>query len=285
MSYLGAKTSHYSAVVGWAAISALMLWQYGQDVFTMASRWANEPEASHGFLVPFASAALVWWKRRQLASTPRFVWGWGLVPLIFGLGLTVLAESAQVAFLRPVAMLIVVGGILLYAFGPKLFARISFPYAFLYFMIPWPNFLVEMISFPLQLLTSTYAAMIAGLFGIPIRREGIGLYAPGFSVTVAAACSGIRSLMAIMALAAVFAYLTKASWWKRGLLFLCGIPVALTANVIRVVLVLFIGTYWSKQIAVGMFHDYSSPVLVGLCSLLMIALQKAISECPRQTTC
>jgi len=284
MAHSSVRDRQYTYAVGWSGVAGLMLWLYGRDMLVMVSRWASEPEASHGFLVPAASAAVVWLRRGQLASVPRFVWRWGLVPFIFGLALTILAESAQVVFLRPVAMLIVLGGILLYAFGPKLFTQILFPYAFLYFMIPWPDFLVELVSFPLQLLTSTYAAMVAGLLGIPIRREGIGLYAPGFAVTVAAACSGLRSMMAVMALAAIFAYFTRASLWKRCLLFLCGIPVALIANVVRVTLVLLVGLYWSKQVAVGMFHDYSSPVLVALCSLLMAALQRVMTECPRRTT-
>lgn len=284
MAHSGTSDTRLMHIAGWAAVGALMVWLYGRDAAAMASRWASEPEASHGFLVPLASAGVVWWKRDQVFHTPRFVWPWGLAPLLFGLSLTVLAAFAQVAFLGPIAMLIVLGGIVLYAFGPKLFSKTLFPYAFLYFMIPWPDFLVELVSFPLQLLTSTYTAMVAGLLGIPIQREGVQLYAPGFAVTVATACSGLRSMMAIMAIAAVFAYTTRAALWKRGLLFLCGIPVALIANVLRVTLVFFVGLFWSKQVAVGVFHDYSSPVLVGLCSLLMVGLQRMVSECPRQTT-
>jgi exosortase len=268
--------------LSWASAGILFAALYGPHFAVMARRWASDEGASHGFLIPVIAAWLVWSKRRKLVEIPKATCAWGLIPIVFGVLVTVAAVQAEVAFLPQVAALVVLGGAVLYAGGKALFKEVAFPYAFLYFMVPWPDFLVEFVSFPLQLLTSTYTAMLVGLFGVPVRREGVDLHMPGFSLTVAAACSGLRSLVTLMALASLFAYFTRASLWKRLLLFFFGIPVALIANVVRVTLVAFIGLYYDQKLAVGLFHDYSGPVLFLMCTLAMTAIQRILVQWQNQ---
>jgi exosortase len=271
-------------LIGWAAVVGLFTAMYGGTVAGMVSRWSADGDASHGFLVLPIAAGLVWARREKLAVVPRRICLWGVPVLLLGLIATVVATWAEVGFAPAATMIIALGGLILYAAGPAFFREIIFPYTFLFFMVPWPDFLIETISFPLQLLTSTYATMIAGLLGVPIRREGVELYMPGFALTVAAECSGIRSMMALMALAALFAYFTRASLWRRALLFVSGIPVALIANVARVTLVLLLGLYYDKELALGLFHDYSSPALFAFSTLALMGLRKLVAECHDQTT-
>jgi len=283
-----AVRAHDKAAIGQlaelAVVLSLLLAVYWQAVVEMVGRWRTDEGASHGFLIVPIATAILWARRRDLAAAPRRIFPPGLCVLALGLLVEVVAGWADIAFIQPVALLISVGGLVLYMAGPALFKVAIFPYAFLYFMVPWPDFLVEMVSFPLQLLTSTYATMLAGLMGIPIKRVGVDLYMPGLSLTIAAACSGIRSQMALMALASLFAYLTQASLPRRLLLFLSGIPVALIANVVRVTLVILVGLYVDKRLAIGLFHDYSGPVLFLFSTLALMGLQRLITGCQSQAS-
>jgi EpsI family protein len=177
-----------------------------------------------------------------------------------------------------VALVLALAGIAAYYLGWAALRAMLFPFAFLLFMAPWPDLLVERISFPMQLMTSTYAAMFAGLLGLPVRADGVNLYLPerDVSIAVAAACSGMRSLVALMAVASLFAYLLPGSLPRRWLLFAAGVPLALTANVVRVLLILLVGAHYGQDAAMR-FHDQSGPVLFGLCSLGLLGLSRVLS--------
>jgi exosortase/archaeosortase family protein len=105
----------------------------------------------------------------------------------------------------------------------------------------------------------------------------VELHVDDFTLAVAAPCSGIRSLVALMAIAALFAYLLPASMPRRIGLFLAGIPVALIANTIRVTCIMLIAHHFGKKLALGFFHDYSSPFLFVLACLVLMGLWKALS--------
>jgi exosortase len=272
------KAPERSGWIGLAAIGALFALLFGSTAASLWEAWQTNPDASHGLFVPLIAGGLLWSARDRWMSCPLTAPGIGMALLIAGLVLQIVAAWGEIRFAQPVALVLALAGVTAYLLGWTAFRELLFPFAFLLFMVPWPDRLVERISFPMQLLTSTYAAMFAGLLGVPVRADGVNLYLPerGVSIAVAVACSGMRSLVALLAIAALFAYSLRAGMGRRWLLFAMGVPIALAANVLRVLLILLVGNARGQQAAIW-FHDHSSPVLFFLCSLGLLALREVAS--------
>lgn len=256
---------------------------FRQTIANMTERWNVDETFQHGWLVVPAVIAIAWYSRERWIDTPvKPAWS-GLLVIVAGLLMLLVGAWADVQFMPFVALVVVLGGMLVYFCGWPLMRRLAFPYAFLWFMVPWPDLLIEQISVPLQLGTSTYSAVLASIVGIPILRDGNNLNIWNASHTafkanfeVAVACSGMHSLVALLCLAAGFAYFTPVALWKRWMLFLLGIPMAFVANVIRVFLILCVGNWIDPKLAAHAFHDWSAFPLFIINTLGLIAIRNAI---------
>lgn len=240
--------------------------------------WRGDPAASHGPLILLLGAGL-------LALRLREVRGWseaspaGLA-LLTGSGMLFVASRwADVRFLQPVALVGVTVGLLTFLGGARAFRRAAGAAGLLLFVAPWPTTLVDRIAFPMQLTSSAYAAMLTGMLGVPVERDGIllavmppGAAEPVFSVLVARQCSGLTSLTVLLALGYLLAYHTPVSPGRRMALFALVVPVALAANAVRLTLVLLAGTYLGSD-AAARVHDYEAPILAALCMLALGAVR------------
>lgn len=246
---------------GPVVVAALALAIYWPGLRIMVGEWVSNDNASHGFLIVPVAAFLAWLRRREFRAQPATVYRPALAAVAAALLLYLLARYAEIEFLSVVSFVILVGGLLWYVFGPARMRVWAFPYLFLWFMIPWPDLLVEFLSFPLQLWAARAAEAVIRLFGMSIMREGVDLHIAGYSFTVAAPCSGMRSLVALLALAALLAYLCRGSLWRRVALFVLGVPMALVANAVRVVVVLLIGARFGPESAESFLHSTSGLVV------------------------
>jgi exosortase len=159
------------------------------------------------------------------------------------------------------SMLVVLGGIILFLLGKECFKTLLFPLAFLIFMIPIPSVLMDRITFPMQLFASKVAARSLDLIGIPVLREGNIIQLANTSLEVAEACSGIRSLISLLALSVVFAYFSQNTTWKRIVLVLSTFPIAIIANAARVTGTGILAHHYGDQVAQGFFHGFSGWIL------------------------
>ncbi|MCD4690352.1 EpsI family protein, partial [bacterium] len=132
-----------------------------------------------------------------------------------------------------------------------------FPLGYLAFMLPMPPYLMNVVSFRLKLLAAQVGSAIAVKMGIPLARSGMTIHIPAGSLRVADPCSGLRSLIALAALGALFAYFTNGKVWKRIVLFLVAIPLAVLANTIRIAVLCAVANVWGIDTALGFFHDFS----------------------------
>jgi exosortase len=162
-----------------------------------------------------------------------------------------------------------VGGLIIYFLGWRRFRAILFPWAFLFFMIPIPVIIFNQVAFPLQFLAARLATSLLELFGVPVLREGNIIQLPTTSLEVAQACSGIRSLMSLGALAVIYGYFLETRWLLRVLLVLAAIPIAVAANGLRVMGTGLLGYYWDPDKAEGFFHTFSGWIIF-IVSLVML---------------
>ena len=244
-----------------AIILACLAVLYSRVVQGLVSDWINLPDFSHGFLIPIVSFYFVYERRKQFSDlSPSSNWlGLGLI--IFGIALLLLGNLATEYFTMRFSMLVVFGGIILFLLGNDFFKTLLFPIIFLIFMIPIPSILMDRITFPMQLFASKVAANTLYLIGIPVLREGNVMLLANTSLEVAEACSGIRSLISLLALSIVFAYLSQKETWKRILLVLSTFPIAIIANAARVSGTGILAHYYGDSVAQGFFHGFSGWIL------------------------
>ncbi len=267
--------------IAWLVLLALAVLLWIPEAGTLIYSWGAEESASHGPLVAPIAAWMLWTQRARLRR-----WNATCVPGACLLACSALVYVATVwadiEFARPLALIMMAVGGVWFLGGPSNLVACTGALGFLVFMIPWPTTLVERISFPLQMMSATYAGLLAGLLGVPIHREGVNLYvvpdlyhAPTYSIVVAQACSGLNSLTVLLALSYLIAYFTPVRTGWKLLLIATVVPLTLLTNAVRLTLVLLAGASHHREMATWI-HDHEGPVLVFLCSLGLTALRHAI---------
>jgi exosortase len=242
---------------------------------TLCWLWERSVEAdsyySHAFLIPLVSGFLIWRKRAELGEVPARSSTWGLWLIIASLLGHMLSVLLNVFFTSGFSILGLVFGLSLYLFGWPLTRRILFPLAFLVFMFPLPMAALGAVAFPMKVFATESGARMAELFGVPVVREGFQLHFPSSSLLIGNPCSGLRSLIALMALGSLYAYVAGGPLWKRAVLFLFAIPIAILANIGRVGMLVFAVYYLGSGVAKGPLHDASGFLVFFVALLLLMA--------------
>ncbi len=261
-----------------AALSALLALVAGE---TLVTGWRYAIGAAHGPIILLIGLGLFWIRRRQFGEW-RHAAGGGLVLAALSAFLYVTATWADVDFVRIGSVLSLAGGAVWYLGGWPALRSAAAPLGFLLFMIPWPATVTANFAFPLQLLSSAYAAILAGLIGLPVQRDGIhlavlpyGAEKPVYSVLVGQACSGLTSLTMLVAVAYLVAYHTpiRSAW--RVALVAAVVPLALLMNAVRITLILAAGAGGNAALA-RWVHDNEGPVLVFLCGCALMGMRQAL---------
>lgn len=273
-----ARLAHKPRAAATAALAAAVGAAYAPVFADMAREWSRSDYASHGFIVAPLAVYFTWGLRSRVACPPAAT-PWGLAVFAAGLLLYPLGVISEVQFLPHLSALVALGGLLVYLLGFDALKVLAFPYALLYFMIPSPDTLIEHLSFPLQLLSARFAAMVTGMAGLPIERDGVDIHLASYTFSVGAPCSGMKYVVSLTALAAVMAYLSRGPLWARWLLFAAGLPLALFGNVGRIVCVLAIAAAAGAEAATGFFHGFSGVVvfLLALGGLLLVGRALGLS--------
>lgn len=256
------------------AIVAFLTLFYWPIFRWLVQSWLSNPYYSHGFLVPLVAGFFVWTKRHELKrKEPPII---GAFVLALGAYAYILGFVWDMRFLCAFSLLIVLSGVVLSLFGTKAIRSIVFPLCFLIFMIPLP-FLQE-IGFSLQSISVHSSAWFLGVMGLSVTTVGAEIHLGDTAFTIGLPCSGINTLIALLALAAVYAYLLTGPVYKRGILFAIALPIAILANVLRITSVILVANYHGTDVAMGFFHDFSS-VLFFLIAFLCLVLLGRLLGC------
>ena len=258
---------------GWQGLLlvAVLFALYVPVLRILVDQWYRDPDYSHGFLVPLLSAFLIWQRRDKLRQIPVRPSFWGMVIVLMGLGLLVLGSLGAELFLARFSLLCVICGLIVYFCGGAMLRAMAFPMVFLLFAIPIPGVVYNEIVFPLQFIASRFATWTLETLNLfPIMREGNVLILPGMSLEVVEACSGIRSLMSLLALAAGFGYVVERSALARWILFLAMVPLAIISNGTRVMITAIMANYMGPQAAEGFMHEFSGWVIFVVATALFL---------------
>jgi exosortase len=163
----------------------------------------------------------------------------------------------------------VLGGLVLLILGRRPLWILSFPIGFLIFMIPLPDLVVNTIAFPLQLFAAKTASFCLFSLGIPVLREGNLIILASTTLEVAEACSGLRSLLALLALGTVYGYFSQDIIWKRWVLVFLSVPIAIAANAVRVSGTGILAHYFGAEAAEGFYHTFEGWIVFVVAFVLL----------------
>ena len=255
-------------------ILAAIVILYAKNFEKLFSDWSVDENYSHGFFVPVAFFWMLWRQRHELESTKVVPCWWGI--LIVVLALLQLAAGTMGAenFVAHSSLLTLLCGITIFLFGIQMLRKVAFPIAWLLFMIPIPSIIFYSITFPLQLLASKLAVGILDLLRVPNVCEGNVIYLANFTAGVVEACSGIRSLVSMLAFAVLIGYLLNMSVRSRWILAFASVPIALGMNAARIAGTGLAGNYLGARWAEGFFHTFSGWVLfLGSLGLMLLVVR------------
>jgi len=232
--------------------------------------WLNSEEYSHGILIPFISLFLVWQKKNHIAEIP-FKGSWiGVSIVLLGLGVYFLGALATLSLVVQYAFLIVLCGLVLAVAGPRVFKEIWVALLLLAFAIPLPVYLYQGLSTKLQLISSQLGVSLIRLCDISVYLEGNVIDLGAYKLHVVEACSGLRYLFPLMSLAFIFAFFFKAAFWKRALVFLSSLPIAVLMNSFRVGVIGILVEYRGPSMAEGFLHDFEGWAIFMACTAILI---------------
>jgi exosortase len=234
-----------NAILGYVHTPSLFSWMYGQY---------NNPAAddAHGNFIPFLVIGLFWWKRRELLAPPLKLWWPGLLILLAALMLHIAGYAVQQPYLSIVALFTGIYGLMGLAWGRVWLRHSLFPFFLFMFSVPLGQ-RAEFITFPLRL-----SELVAhGVLGIDVIRVGTQLLDPSgsYGFDVEAACSGMRSLIAVFLLATIYGFFVFRSPWKRLLLMALALPFSVLGNLARMLLIIMAaelgGQSWGNYVHEG----------------------------------
>ncbi|MBI5116955.1 exosortase/archaeosortase family protein [Candidatus Poribacteria bacterium] len=227
---------------------------------------------SHALLIPFISAYLIWRRRERLRE---FQWEsslMGLVLILFALAAHLLSVLLDVYFTSGFSILALVFGLSLYLFGYRITRELLFPLGFLVFMFPLPGAALDAIGVPMKLFVTTSGAKIVELLGIPVIQEGFQLHFPSASLVIGNPCSGLRSLISLLALGSLYAYFLTVPLHVFISMLIVSIPIALFSNIVRVLTLSLIAHRYGSSAATGSVHDLSGFVVFVLALVLLLGI-------------
>ncbi|MFZ1984130.1 MAG: exosortase [Desulfatitalea sp.] len=244
----------------------------------LLATWAESDQYSHGFLILPISLLLAWQKKEILKAIRPLPSRQGLFLAIAALGIYLIAYLSEILTLASIAMWLFVCGTVLYWWGTPIVKVLLFQLFFLLFMIPVPSQIFATLTVPLQLFVSKISVMVAQIAGVPTLREGNIINIPGHSLQVVQACSGLRSIVSLLMLSAVWGYLRIRSKWLRTAIFLLGVPIAIIVNIVRVILLIMAFYFFDYDLSTGSIHTYFGIAIFFLALLLLGALTKMVTK-------
>jgi len=272
-----AELDRRSLIYGTCGFIVLTLGIYFPILRNMVHHWSIVEDYQQGFIIVPLAFFFAYERRWDLEDAPVKGSWLGLIPMLIGLtSLTIGRLGTELMTMRSGFVLTLIGLVLL-LLGREIFKILAFPLLFLFLMVPLPQSLVNTIAFPLQLIAAKSAVWSLQELGIPALVEGNIIHLAHTQLFVADACSGLRSLMALITLGVVFShFFNRGAFWIK--LFLVGstIPIAIFVNAFRVAITGFLAHRFGEEAAGGVIHDFQGIFTFGLAFMILLGVGRLI---------
>lgn len=245
-----------------AGLSLVLIYSFWPTLAKLSNKWLNDPQYSHGLIVPAFSVLLLWLRRDQYPSKAALAPLAGLGLLLVGTAGRVLGGVMYFEWLQAASLLPMIAGMVL-AFGGWPVLRWSAPaIGFLIFMIPMPYSIEISLGFPLQTIATIASTFTLQCLGQPAVAEGHTILIRDFKLGIVEACSGLRMLVTFVTFSTAVCLLVRKPISDKLLILLSAIPIALIVNVIRIVVTGVMFLHVSSETASMFFHDLAGWVMM-----------------------
>jgi len=254
-----------------AVTTAVVVWSYWTTLAEVAERWANDPQYSHGFLVPLFSVYLLWTRRDRLASAdfgPRW-WGVGIVAV--GVAMRAAGHVFFQSALDNASLIVCLLGLAAAAGGRRALAWAAPGILFLAFMLPLPHRVQTFLGGQLQRVATVASTFALQTLGVPAVAEGNVILLTESKLGVVEACNGLSMLMTFFALATAVAILTPRGWLEKIIIFASAVPIAVCANVVRITVTGLLTEASQNDLAHVVFHDLAGWLMMPLALGMLLA--------------
>ena len=238
----------------WVTLGVALVLPFGVFLRGLLKAWFSDPEFSFGVLIPVIVVYLLWKRREQLQSQVGPGHAGGMALAFVGCGLQVLSGLSGSFLISGIALIITILGAILYLWGLANFKIAGPPVGMLILMIPLPSYVVGELSWRLQGQASTISTVVLRFLGTPVMQDGNLLKLPNYVLEVKQACSGSRSIFALLALAVILGLTATSRWWIRALLVGAAPILAVGANIVRIVGTGLIAKRWGALAADESLH-------------------------------
>jgi exosortase len=265
-----------------AGLAALLAYTYWPTLSDMVRKWESDPQYSHGYLVPAFALALLWLRRQHWAAvTPAWSW-WGVWLLTAGALLHLAGSYLYYDWLSAGSLLPSLAG-LFALWGGRPALRWAWPaLGFLAFMVPLPYRVEVLLSHPLQRLATRVGTYSLETLGFPVVAEGNTIVLEGMRIGIAEACSGLSMLVTFVALSAAVVLVSRRSVFDKSVIVLSAVPIAVLANMVRIIVTAVLCETVGSAGASAFFHDWAGwfmmPLALGLLWLELLLLGRLLPE-------
>jgi exosortase len=240
------------ALLPWAATAVAFTVLFGKPIYLLARDWWTMPEAGHGLLLAPVAIWMAW--RSGIGPDAKPNRTLGVTLLLFAVLVRTASGLAAELFTMRGSVVIALAGITVYEFGIRQLLRWWLPFALICLSIPLPELITQALALPLQFRASRMGAALLEMRNVPVQLAGNVIRLPGRELFVTEACSGLRSLTALLSMAVLLGALVLKRPVTRVALLLVAVPVAIVVNGIRVFLTGFLVYYVSPAYGEGFMH-------------------------------
>jgi exosortase len=249
-------------------LGVCVVWSLWPVLAGMVERWSNDPRYAHGYLVPVFAVALLWMRRHWLCGPSQEESTWGLAFLGLGAALQLVGGYYRLQPIEGYALLPYLAGLSLLAGGWRNLSWAWPSIVFLAFMIPLPWRVENALGVPLQSVASSVSTYVLQTFGFMAFAEGNVIQLNEARIGIAEACSGLSMVMTFIALATAAALVVKRPLSDKIVLVASSVPVAMAANIARIVLTAVLHDRVSDHAAWAFYHDVAGWVMIPLALIL-----------------
>jgi exosortase B len=265
-------------VLAWLPVIVGLAALYAPTIYDLNRTLWNNEEYAHGPIVLLAALWLCWQQRTvfaAIADAPAI--GAGSIVLMFGLLCYIVGRSQAIIALETGSIIPVLAGAVLFTSGWRSLRSVSFPLLFLAFMIPLPGVIINPLTGPLREYVSMIAESMLHALGYPIARSGVILHIGPYQLLVADACSGINSMFALTSMGLLYLYLMRhTNPWRNAILIASILPIAFTANIVRVLVLVLVTYHFGDAAGQGLIHGFSGIALFIIALLILFALDSML---------